>query len=158
MVAEETTSAAEIDLGSAPDRAKKQTMTALGSKVSPRPLMFEEAVAPLVEGMDDEQRYLLDLNGYLVLEAALSPAQLERARADAAAHLAPGGAAGRGDLLCLGSVEALAFHDALWPARGPPPPHRATAAARALRPINKQQCGLSPVSPHPPPHPAARRW
>jgi hypothetical protein len=127
MVAEETTSAAEIDLGSAPDRAKKQTMTALGSKVSPRPLMFEEAVAPVVEGMDDEQRYLLDLNGYLVLEGALSPPQLERARADAAKHLAPSGGAARGDLLELGSVEALAFHDALWPVAAPPAAPRRAA-------------------------------
>ena len=63
-----TTTAAEIDAGSSGDRAKKQTMTDLSKMVSRRPLMFEESLEPAIEGMSDEQRFLLDMQGYLLLE------------------------------------------------------------------------------------------
>ena len=63
-----TTTAAEIDAGSSGDRAKKQTMTDLSKMVSRRPLMFEESLEPAIQGMSDEQRFLLDMQGYLLLE------------------------------------------------------------------------------------------
>ena len=58
-----STTAAKIDAGSAVDRAKKQTTTALSTMVSRRPLMFEEAIEPVVQGMSEEERFLLDMQG-----------------------------------------------------------------------------------------------
>ena len=58
-----STTAAEIDAGGAADRSKKQTVTSLGTMVSRRPLMFEESIEPVVPGMSDEQRFLLDMQG-----------------------------------------------------------------------------------------------
>ena len=55
--------AAKIDAGSATNRGQKQTTTSLSSMVSRRPLMFEEAIEPVVQGMTEEQRFLLDMQG-----------------------------------------------------------------------------------------------
>ena len=58
-----TTAAADIDASSATDRGQKQTMTTLSTMVSRRPLMFEESIEPVVPGMSDEHRFLLDMQG-----------------------------------------------------------------------------------------------
>eukprot|EP01045_Picozoa_sp_COSAG04_P014149 COSAG04_NODE_1045_length_8578_cov_9.398396_3_plen_86_part_00 len=79
-----TTTAAEIDAGSSGDRAKKQTMTDLSKMVSRRPLMFEESLEPAIEGMSDEQRFLLDMQGYLLLEGTTAPSSAASARSSAA--------------------------------------------------------------------------
>eukprot|EP01048_Picozoa_sp_COSAG05_P009112 COSAG05_NODE_728_length_7700_cov_14.555979_1_plen_348_part_00 len=111
-----TTSAAHIDASSAADRVQKQT--AVSPKlVSSRPLMFEESVEPRIEGMSAEQRFLLDMRGVLILDSALSPAELADARAalvegrygeSEAEHAMP-------PWCVTKAVERLLFHRSFWP-------------------------------------------
>lgn len=46
-----------------------------------RPWKWNERVAPLVEGMTDQQRFLFDLNGFLFLDGALLPEELAAGQA-----------------------------------------------------------------------------
>ena len=63
MTSTASTTAANIDAASAANRALKQTTTSMSTMVSRRPLMFEEAIEPAVQGMSEEQRFLLDMQG-----------------------------------------------------------------------------------------------
>jgi hypothetical protein len=79
-----------------------------------RPWKYDESVAPLVEGMTDQQRFLFDLNGFLFLDGALSPEELASGQAAIAEweQMPPP----KPDVWNFNkSMEALCFHRSLWP-------------------------------------------
>ena len=82
--------------------------------VSGRPFKYDESVAPVVAGMSDEHRFLLDLNGFLLLDGALTQVELLAAQAAVAQHSST--VEPRGELWCsTNDLEALVFHRSFWP-------------------------------------------
>eukprot|EP01050_Picozoa_sp_SAG11_P037924 SAG11_NODE_15211_length_585_cov_1.150206_1_plen_156_part_01 len=104
MMMQDAVSAANIDVGGhARDGSAFRTL----GLVSGRPFKYDESIAPVVAGMSDEHRFLLDLNGYVLIDGALSSAELLAAEAAVAAHSAEG----KGELWCFTKdLEALVFH------------------------------------------------
>jgi hypothetical protein len=112
MSATPMVAAADIDVGGT---ARDGTAFRSLGLVSGRPFKYDESVAPLVGGMTDEQRFLLDLNGFLLLDGALDAAELDAARATVVAHGADP-ARPKPELWCYDkAMEALAFHRSFWP-------------------------------------------
>ena len=83
---------------------------------SGRKHMFMEAVAPEVEGMAPTQRFLLDMSGYLRIEAALSAEEVQLAT-EAVRAAAADTEGDVDDCWCASrEMEQLScFHPAIWP-------------------------------------------
>jgi hypothetical protein len=102
--------AADIDVGGhASDGSAFRTL----GLVSGRPFRYDEPIAPLVEGMSDEHRFLLDLNGFVLLDGALSDSEVRTARAAVAEHSAA--TPPKPELWCWNKdLEKLVFHRSFW--------------------------------------------
>ena len=108
-----TVSSADIQVGG---MARDGTAFRTLGLVSGRPFKYDESIAPVVTGMSDEHRFLLDLNGFLLLDGALSPQELHAVQTAVEHHSAAPDNQPKPELWCCNKdMEALVFHRSFWP-------------------------------------------